>query len=88
MKVYVITTRAFKNDEYFHGLEETAVKYTQEEALDEFHRQFDELGDYFWHYGPQYAEEDDIDNDGMFITCRFMDTDGNIAFLTLREIEQ
>lgn len=58
MKIWIITSRAFRYGEYFNRLEETKVAKTEEEAKTLFSRECHSQGDWFWdggtyeHYSP------------------------------------
>ena len=57
-KIWIITSRAFRGEEYFPRLEETKVAKTEEEAKAMFGKECHSQGDWFWdggtydHYSP------------------------------------
>lgn len=57
MRVWVITSRAFRDGEYFDRLEETYVAKTEEEAKKIFDQECHSQGDWFW---------DGVDTDGPY----------------------
>ena len=58
MKIWIITARAFRGEEYFPRLEETKVAQNEEEAKKVFSKMCHSQGDWFWdggtydHYSP------------------------------------
>lgn len=52
MKIWIITARAFRGEEYFPRLEETKVAKTEEEAKKLFSQECHSQGDWFWDGGP------------------------------------
>ena len=84
MKIWVITSRAFLEGEYFDRLEETYVCKTEEEAKKKFDEVCSSQTDWFW---------DGVDTDGPY-DRNFDDentyvlvSDGAECVVTLREVE-
>lgn len=80
MRIWVITSRAFRGEEYFPRLEETRVAKTGEEAREIFNRECHSQGDWFWDggvYGREY-----VDSDTYVLT-----SDEAVCVVTLREVE-
>lgn len=79
-KIWVITSRAFREGEYFPRLEETYVARTGEEAKKIFDRECRSQGDWFWDGGP-YDRITEDEN-----TYVLMNGEA-VCVVTLREVE-
>lgn len=80
MRIWVITSRAFRYNEYFPRLEETKVAKTGEEAKEIFDKECHSQGDWFWDGGPYQRVTEDENT--------YVLTNGEaVCVVTLREVE-
>lgn len=80
MKIWVITSRAFLEGEYFDRLEETKVAKTEEEAKKIFDQECHSQGDWFWDGG--VYEREYVDSNTYILT-----NDEAVCVVTKREVE-
>lgn len=80
MRIWVITSRAFRGEEYFPRLEETKVAKTEEEAKELFNKECHSQGDWFWDGG--VYEREYVDSGTYVLT-----NDEAVCVVTLREVE-
>ena len=79
-KIWVISSRAFRYNEYFDRLEETYVCKTEEEAKKTFSRECHSQGDWFWDGG--VYEREYVDDNTYVLT-----NDEAVCVVTKREVE-
>lgn len=80
MRIWVITARAFRGEEYFDRLEETKVAKTEEEAKELFDKECSSETDWFWDggvYDHYYLGDDTY----------VLSSEEAVCVVTLREIE-
>lgn len=83
MKIWVITSRAFLEGEYFDRLEETKVAKTKEEAKKVFDMECSSQTDWFW----DGADSNPYDRHFLDDDTYVLESDEAHCVVTLREVE-
>ena len=80
-KIWIITARAFRGEEYFDRLEETKVAKTEEEAKELFDKECSSQTDWFWDGDMPYDHYYEGDDTYVLVS------DEASCVVTLREVE-
>lgn len=83
MKIWIITARAFRGEEYFPRLEETKVAKTEEEANELFDKECSSQTDWFWDDVDANPYEHYYEGDDTYV----LQSDEAHCVVTLREVE-
>lgn len=81
MRIWIITVRAFRGEEYFNRLEETKVAKTEEEANQIFDKECSSQTDWFWDGSAPYDHY--YEGDDTYV----LQSDEAVCVVTLREAE-
>lgn len=82
-KIWIITSRAFQEGEYFDRLEETKVAKTEEEAKELFDKECSSQTDWFW----DDADSNPYDHYYLGDDTYVLESDEAHCVVTLREVE-
>ena len=83
MKLWIVTSRAFRDGEYFDDLETTYAYKTEEEAKERYYKECGEQTDWFWNG----MDENPYDHYNLGKDTYVLTSDEAMCVVTLREVE-